>query len=44
VLVTAYQLGRGDGDPVTGLGVTLVTSLAILAVALAASIWDLRKG
>jgi predicted MFS family arabinose efflux permease len=44
VLVTAYQLGRGGGDPVAGLGVTLLTSLAILAVALTAAIWDLRKG
>jgi hypothetical protein len=44
VLVTAYQIGRGSGDPVDGLGVTLLTSLAILVVALSAAIWDLRRG
>lgn len=44
ILVTAYQIGRGQGDPVTGLGVALVTSLAILTVALCAAIWDLRRG
>ena len=44
LLVTAYQLGRGDGDPVDGLSVTLATSLAILLVALAAAIWDLSRG
>ena len=44
VLVTAYQLGRGDGDPVIGLEVTLLTSLGILLVALAAAIWDLTRG
>lgn len=44
VLVTAYQLGRGDGDPVAGLGATLATSLAILAVALLAAIWDMLLG
>jgi len=44
VLVTAYQLGRGNGDPVVGLSVTLLTSLAILLVALSAAIWDLSRG
>ena len=44
VLVTAYQLGRGSGDPVDGLQVTLLTSLAILLVALGAAVWDLRRG
>ncbi len=44
VLVTAYQLGRGSGDPVDGLSVTLLTSLAILLVALSAAIWDLSRG
>jgi predicted MFS family arabinose efflux permease len=44
VLVTAYQIGRGDGDPVAGLDATLLTSLAILTVALSAAIWDLLEG
>jgi hypothetical protein len=42
--VTAYQLGRGICDPVDGLAVTLLTSLAILLVALSAAIWDLSRG
>ena len=44
MLVTSYQLGRGDWDPVDGLGVTLLTSLGILLVALAAAVWDLTRG
>ncbi|MFC5041455.1 MFS transporter [Ornithinimicrobium kibberense] len=43
-LITAYQLGSGDGgDPGAGLRAAIGTALALLLLALAAAVWDGRR-